>query len=145
MAYTVNCMASQSLGFKSAGVHRLDLGLEIIQPLSESKKSLSPCLPSSTGQASSVHDEELPPKRVLTWIERHQREQQELKEQRGTIGFLWTAQSHISADNIGYGLLRKAGWSEGSGLGAKEQVCARVIKSMSSLFLTQSNNELCSR
>ena len=130
MALTVNCMA-QSLEFRSAGVHRLDLGLEIIQPISEGNTSPSPCLNSSSGQASSVHEVQavLPPKaRRLTWIERQQKEQQELIEQRGTGGILWPAQSQISADNIGYGLLRKAGWSEGSGLGAKEQVsvCAHM-------------------
>ena len=127
-------MASQSLGFRSAGVHQLDLGLEIIQPLAPAKKrssSLSPSssLPSSTGHEHELHGGQTaaaePPKdRRLNWNERKHREQQELKEQRGASGVLWPPQKQLSADNIGYGLLRKAGWNEGSGLGAKEQVCA---------------------
>ena len=56
-------------------------------------------------------------------ISRYKKEKRELQEQGGsTMGNLWPVQRQIDADNVGHRLLKKAGWSEGAGLGANEQV-----------------------
>lgn len=57
----------------------------------------------------------------VSFLERHRREQEELRAQGANA--LWP-QRAISAENVGYSLLKKAGWREGTGLGAAEQVRA---------------------
>lgn len=56
----------------------------------------------------------------VSFLERHRREQ-ELRAQGADA--LWP-QRAISSENVGYSLLKKAGWREGTGLGAAEQVSA---------------------
>ena len=114
------CMSSNPTVFKSSGVHRLDFGSETG---SLEAAGAHPCSREG-GSASSIRNNssnleaDKEPRARLTWLERHQREQKEL-----STGLAWPMMMpQIPADNVGYGLLRKAGWSEGMGLGSNEQV-----------------------
>lgn len=113
--------------FQSAGVHRLELGIEVLNAdvPSQGQGISVNVVSASAGKAHAAGPvETFKPlgqtqgRTRMSWLARHQKEQEELRTQSANA--LWP-QRAIAADNLGYTLLRKAGWQEGSGLGVNEQ------------------------
>eukprot|EP00955_Chlamydomonas_euryale_P072063 361277-Chlamydomonas_euryale.AAC.8 len=69
-------------------------------------------------QVSSDGSKKCDSKKRLSFRERHNKEQQELTAAGACAHWL---QPRINPDNVGFSLLKRSGWKEGSGLGAQEQ------------------------
>mmetsp|Transcript_37628 Transcript_37628/g.83774 ORF Transcript_37628/g.83774 Transcript_37628/m.83774 type:complete len:324 (-) Transcript_37628:153-1124(-) len=123
----------QSLSFKSAGAYHFDLGGaqphasdQAVQGASSTvgpavqAEAVPSLLPSVSIQPAQQCVTQAPARQRLTWLQRYQQEQAELQQHRPPGTYHQPAR-HIAADNVGYRLLKKAGWQEGAGLGASEQ------------------------
>ncbi|GAX73159.1 hypothetical protein CEUSTIGMA_g612.t1 [Chlamydomonas eustigma] len=82
--------------FESAGVHRLDFGEEVLNSGSRNINGVR------SHESNNQQSSEPTISRPEETVQRH-------------------TQLSIAADNIGYNLLCKAGWTEGTGLGAQKQ------------------------